>query len=136
MIGVSYGPEVNVSELHFWCSFQVYPIWPHFFRICPYAHIWPKLLTPSTANYEMMIVKWKSWWSDSVKVLSVSLVWVLMMVFGSLWGLRVRRWQKVANMSVIAQSNLSLSLFQNSSFLEKYLISSVFRLLPVWISNV
>ena len=38
-------PEVNVSELHFWCFFRGYPIWPYFFRICPYAHmpIWPNM---------------------------------------------------------------------------------------------
>ena len=35
------GPEVNVSELHFLCSFRRYPIQPYFFCICPYAHIWP-----------------------------------------------------------------------------------------------
>ena len=30
---MSYGPEVNVSELHFWCFFRGYPTWP-------YGHIW------------------------------------------------------------------------------------------------
>ena len=32
----TYGPEVNVSEFHFWCFLRGYPTWPYFFT---YAHM-------------------------------------------------------------------------------------------------
>ena len=64
-------PEVNVIELHFLCSFRGYPIWPYFYRICPYAHMGGQYQTsplkknPKGTFYNFidvtlvqMIVKW------------------------------------------------------------------------------
>ena len=48
LIGVSYGPQVDLSELHFSCSFQGYPTWSCSAHLAKYPNsqisdIWPYL---------------------------------------------------------------------------------------------
>ena len=44
MIGVSYGPQVDLSELHFSCSFQGYPTWLYLAHLAKYHNEVVRLL--------------------------------------------------------------------------------------------
>ena len=143
----SDGPEFNISELDFWCSFQGYPTWPRWVRI--YTHIdmhicaycaYPMLLASFfhglignlrcfVANYSGLLQS--SW--DALWQLPFCGEMLWMFLLGRLVHAEHHTWPWIWHQQLIIGSTLCVQLFSSITF--QPLLYSYIQGCPVSLSD-